>query len=264
MLVMHGGPGADHRYLLPQMLHFASDNEMFFFDQRGGGQSRAPDNSPITWQTHVADMVDVVSELRLEPLTLVGYSFGGLLSLLYALECSAQSDLPQPGRIVLIDPAPLNRAYRSDFESEFSRRQKSDAVEELRAQLQTSGMRESDPDGYRQRAFELSVAGYFADPRNANELTPFRVIARVQQSVWESLGNYDLIPRLSGVKYPTLIVHGRDDPIPVASSIQAARMMNAELVVLDDCGHVPYVEQPEKLFQAVDGFLSRTADLVRL
>lgn len=263
MLVMHGGPGADHRYLLPQMLHLARDNEMFFFDQRGGGKSRVSDNSPITWQTHVEDMVAVIRELGLEPLTLVGYSFGGLLSWLYALESSAHAEMPQPKRMVLIDPAPVNRTFRSEFEAEFSRRQKSDAVENLRSHLNASGMRERDPEAYRQRAFEVSVAGYFADPNDARELTPFRVISRVQQSVWESLGNYDLLPRLSTIKYPSLIVHGRDDPIPLASSVQAAKVMGAELIVLDDCGHVPYVEKPERLFQEIENFLSRTADLVR-
>lgn len=262
MLIVHGGPGADHRYLLPQMLHLARDNEMYLYDQRGGGKSRVSDETPVTWQTHVEDMATVIRELGLEPLTLVGYSFGGLLSLLYALDATANTHLPQPRRMLLIDPAPVNRAYRSEFEAEFSRRLKSDAVEELRAQLNASGLRDRDPDAYRQRAFEVSVSAYFADPNDARELTPFRVISRVQQSVWESLGNYDLLPRLSSIKYPTLIVHGRDDPIPVASSIEAAKVMGAELTLLDDCGHVPYVEQPDKLFRALETFLSRTANLV--
>jgi pimeloyl-ACP methyl ester carboxylesterase len=34
--------------------------------------------------------------------------------------------------------------------------------------------------------------------------------------------------------------------------------MNARLVVLDDCGHVPYVEKPQQLFAAVDAFLAET------
>lgn len=262
MLVMHGGPGADHRYLLPQMLHLARENEMFFYDQRGGGKSRVSDSSPVTAQTHVEDMVAVIRELQLEPLTLVGYSFGGLLSLLYSLDATANPGLPQPRRLLLIDPAPVTRAFRSEFETEFSRRSKSDAVEALRARLNASGLRERDPDAYRQRAFEVSVSAYFADPNDAHELTPFRVISRIQQSVWESLGNYDLLAGLASVKYPALIVHGRDDPIPVASSVQAAKAMGAELVLLDDCGHVPYVEQPDKLFNALDSFLTQTADLV--
>jgi pimeloyl-ACP methyl ester carboxylesterase len=32
--------------------------------------------------------------------------------------------------------------------------------------------------------------------------------------------------------------------------------MNARLIMLDDCGHVPYVEQPAKLFDALDAFLA--------
>jgi proline iminopeptidase len=127
----------------------------------------------------------------------------------------------------------------------------------MRAELAKSNLREIDPEAYRQRNFELSVAGYFADPRSAQDLTPFRVSARVQQSVWESLGDFDLAAdgRLAAVRIPTLIVHGRQDPIPIASSEEAARLMGARLVPLEECGHVPYVEQPGPLFSAIDAFL---------
>jgi proline iminopeptidase len=130
-------------------------------------------------------------------------------------------------------------------------------IGELRARLAASGLRERDPDAYRQRTFELSVAGYFAHPEAAHDLTPFRVTGRVQQSVWESLGDFDLLApgQLDSVHLPTLIIHGRQDPIPLASSEAAAEAMNAELVVVDDAGHVPYVEQPETLFAAVRKFL---------
>jgi proline iminopeptidase len=126
----------------------------------------------------------------------------------------------------------------------------------MRAELAASGLRERDPDAYRQRAFELSVAGYFADPRAASNLTPFRVIGRVQQSIWESLGDYDLVPELRQVRTSALFVHGREDPIPLVSSEKGARAMGAPLVVLEHCGHVPYVEQPAALFAALDPFLN--------
>jgi proline iminopeptidase len=124
-------------------------------------------------------------------------------------------------------------------------------------------LREKDPPAYRQRAFELGVAGYFSDPRNAHDLTPFRVVGRVQQSVWESLGDFDLISALQGVRIPSVLIHGRDDPIPLASSVEASRSLETDLLVLDDCGHVPYVEQPEKLFAALDTFLDETNPPVR-
>ncbi len=261
LLIVHGGPGAHHDYLLPQMLELTEHHEVIFYDQRGGGRSRVDSREAITWRTHVRDLGGVAGELSLEPLTIVGYSWGALLALLYTLETSSDKSLPPPVRLVLIDPGPLNREFRRQFEDEFARRQRAPEIEAARRELAESGLRERDPETYRQRAFEVGVAGYFAHPSAAHDLTPFRVIGRVQQAVWESLGDYDLIPRLQQIRIPTLIVHGRDDPIPMASSGEAAAAMNAELVLLDDCGHVPYVEQPGKLFPAVHRFLETTEHL---
>jgi len=167
--------------------------------------------------------------------------------------------------VVLIDPAPLTRQYRARFEAEFARRQASPQVAALRQELAESGLRERDPDQYRHRAFELSVAGYFADPTAARDLTPFRVIGRVQQSVWESLGDFDVTNDLARVSPApsTLVVHGREDPIPLESSKEAARVLGARLVVIDGSGHVPYVERPGVLFPAIRGFLNETAQLAR-
>lgn len=262
MLVLHGGPGAHHDYLLPQLLRLGElggGYDLVFYDQRGGGRSRVTSHDPVTWRTQVADMAAVIRELSLEGAAVVGYSWGGLLAMLYAAEAAREASLPAPPRLILIDPAPVTRVFRADFEREFARRQAGADVARLRQELSTSGLRERDPDAYRQRNFELGVAGYFRDPADARDLTPFRVTQRVQQSVWESLGDYDLVAdgTLARIGCPVFIVHGRQDPIPLASSEAAAAALggNARLAVLEDCGHVPYVEQPERLFAAVDGYL---------
>ena len=256
VLVLHGGPGAHHDYLLPQFLDLADNHELVFYDQRGGGRSKTDDRTPITWRTHVEDLGRVVEELAVAPVDIVGYSWGGMLALLYAIEAIRGGRLRAPSRLSLVDPAPLSRGFRVQFEEEFARRQRSPEVQAMRDDLAASGLRERDPDAFRQRTFELSVAGYFADPLQARNLTPFRVTGRVQQSVWESLGDFDLVPELAGVRCPTLIVHGRQDPIPVASSEAASRALGAPLVVLDGCGHVPYVERRQELFSALRSFLS--------
>jgi len=236
----------------------AGGRELLFYDQRGGGRSKTSDPNPITWRTQVGDVGAVALEFELGAPVIVGYSWGGLLAMLYAAE-AARGTMPAPRALVLIDPAPISRQYRGQFETEFARRQASPDVERMRAELAESHLRETNLDAYRQRNFELSVAGYFAHPRSATDLTPFRVMARVQQSVWDSLGDFDLASDglLASITVPTLIVHGRQDPIPVASSEECARVIGAELVVLDDCGHVPYVEQPDALFRAIGEFLAR-------
>jgi proline iminopeptidase len=260
LLVLHGGPGADHRYLLPQMLELARDHELVLYDQRGGGQSASDDRSPITWRTHVEDLDAIIAELlpaETAP-TIVGYSWGGLLAILFAIEAAAGRTRTAPGRLVLIDPAPVTRTFRAEFEAEFSRRQASANIADERAALAESDLRARDPEAYRRRAFELSVAGYFADPSRARDLTAFRLVGRVQQSVWESLGDFDLTAPgyLDTVDRPSIVIHGRQDPIPIASSHAAARALRAELVPIDDCGHVPYVEQPAALFGAIRQFLA--------
>jgi proline iminopeptidase len=84
------------------------------------------------------------------------------------------------------------------------------------------------------------------------------VTGRVQQSVWESLGDFDLLApgHLDTISVPSLVIHGRQDPIPLASSEGVAREIGAKLVVLDGSGHVPYVERPDELFSSVASFLS--------
>src|SRR5579872_4666755 len=106
LLLLHGGPGAHLDYLLPQMLELTDEYQLILYDQRGGGRSKTDDRSPITWRTQVGDLDHIVGELGLEPLTLVGYSWGGLLAMLYAIEAAAGRVEHRPERLVLIDPAP--------------------------------------------------------------------------------------------------------------------------------------------------------------
>jgi proline iminopeptidase len=260
LLLLHGGPGASHDYLFPQMLALASEHRLVCYDQRGGGRSRSDDDrAPIGWREQVADVARVAAELDVAPLNVVGYSWGGLLAMLFAIEAAGGRVGPAPASLALIDPAPATRASREEFERELARRQSSPEVAALRDELQRSGLRERDPEAYRQRGFELSVAGYFADPRRAHDLTPFRVTGRVQQSIWQSLGDYDILPALRTVQVPAFVAHGRQDPIPLASSQATARALGTGCVVLEHCGHVPYVEAPEQLFPSLQAFLRETA-----
>jgi len=265
IVLLHGGPGAHHDYLYPQLLALAESHRVITYDQRGGGRSKTDDQTPITWETQVADLAMVMDEFALTSPVLIGYSWGALLAMLYCIEASKQTgdgamvSLPMPSQLILISPAPVTREWRNEFETALLERQRSPVIKAMRAELAASGLRERDLEAYRQRSFELSVAGYFADPHRASALTPFRVTGRVQQSVWESLGDFDLRESLRtlarAVGLPVLVVHGRADPIPLESAMAVAEALDATFVELRDCGHVPYVEQPAALFGAMARFV---------
>ncbi|MBC7844063.1 MAG: alpha/beta hydrolase [Gemmatimonadaceae bacterium] len=260
MMVLHGGPGAHHDYLLPQLLSLASLGDGFdlvFYDQRGGGRSKTDDPTPITVQTHVADFAAVSAELDVRGAPLVGYSWGALLALHGVVAArGSPASIALPPWLVLISPAPFLPADRAAFDGELQRRQLSPEVAGLRTALQTSGLREQDLDAYKQRAFELSVAGYFAHPERSANLTPFRVTGRVQQSTWASVDGPALLAELPSVQLPTLVVHGDSDPIPLASAETTATALGTTVVELADCGHVPYVEQPAALRSALEEFVT--------
>ena len=263
LVVLHGGPGAHHDYLLPQMLSLASLGdgfELVFYDQRGGGRSKTVDLTPITVSQHVADFVAVCRELGVSGAPLVGYSWGALLAMHAVIDGrAATTGVMLPPWLVLISPAPYLPADRATFDAELLRRQLSPEVTRLRDELQASGLRASDPAAFRQRAFELSVAGYFAHPTQSANLTSFRVTGRVQTSTWASIDGQAVLDALPSVQLPALVVHGDSDPIPLSSAQRSATALGAALVTLAGCGHVPYVEQPGALHAALDEFVRRQA-----
>jgi proline iminopeptidase len=250
VVVLHGGPGAHHDYLLPGFDLLARRRTLVYYDQRGGGRSPVAREVPVGWREQVADLEALRVLWGRDQLVLAGYSWGGLLALLYALE--------HPGRVerlALISTAPVWRGAREIFEQRFLERGASPVIQQMRAELASSGLKERDPERYRRRAFELSVAGYFHDPDRVKDLTPFRITGRTQTEVWESLGDFDLRPRLPDIGVPAVVLHGDDDPIPLEASRILAQGLAAPLHVLPDCGHVPYVEAPDRFVELLDPFL---------
>jgi len=249
-VVLHGGPGAHHDYLLPGFDRLATHRTLIYYDQRGGGRSAVPREVPVGWREQVEDLEALRIVWGIERLSIAGYSWGGLLALLYALEHPDRVD-----RLGLVSPAPVWRQARAEFERRLAERNAAPEILEARRRIQDGGLRELDPEEYRRRMFELSVAGYFHDWRKASDMTPFRITGRTQQEVWESLGDFDLRPRLRGLGLPAVVLHGEDDPIPMETAEALAGLLGAPLERIPACGHVPYVEAPEKFTGVLDAFL---------
>jgi proline iminopeptidase len=249
--VLHGGPGASFDYLLPGFDALARGRTLVYYDQRGGGRSPVPREEPVGWRDHVADLDALREQWGLERLTILGYSWGGLLAQLYATEHPTRVE-----RLALVCPAPAWRAARDEFEQRFAARNLAPEVQAERQRLRDSDLRVRDPDAFQRRMFELSVVAYFHDPEQARNLTAFRVVGRIQEETWRSLGDYDLRPRLESLRaIPSILLHGTDDPIPRHASEETARRLGAALHVLDRCGHCPHVERPDAFVPLLDAFL---------
>ncbi|PYO59302.1 MAG: hypothetical protein DMD70_13440 [Gemmatimonadetes bacterium] len=257
VVVLHGGPGAHHDYLLPQYDHLAEGGRtLLYYDQRGGGRSPVPRDVLVGWREHVADLEALRGHWELDRLTVIGYSWGGLLALLYALEHPDRI-----ARLALVSSAPVTAAWRDEFERRFAARMAQPWIARSRADLVASGLSRTDPEKYRRIAFALSVAGYFRDPSRAREMTPFRVTERTRKAVWDSLGDYDLRERIrrtfpNGTAPRALLLHGVYDPMPLEAARETAALLSTGVIELA-AGHAPHVEATEDFERALGGFLPR-------
>ncbi len=81
LVILHGGPGASHEYLLPHLLPLARHHQLVFIDERGSGRSeRLVDSSGYTVEAMVEDVEEVRVALGLGKIDLLGHSYGGVLA----------------------------------------------------------------------------------------------------------------------------------------------------------------------------------------
>ena len=112
LIVLHGGPGADYRYLLG-LKALADDHQVVFYDQRGTGLSPRVPVAEITVQSFIDDLDAFVDSFgRGRPVHLLGHSWGAMLASAYA---GAHPD--KVGRLILAEPAFLDASTIGVFGS---------------------------------------------------------------------------------------------------------------------------------------------------
>jgi proline iminopeptidase len=197
---------------------------------------------------------------QFESVALLGHSWGGLLAMEYALRHPERVS-----RLILLNTAPASYADCALFVGE--REANADDVEILRDLESRPGYAEGDPVA---RAAYDRV--YFRSTLRSPEMLD-RLIVNLQVN-WTkegilkagAIGNqlwreayesveYDLLPALTQLRVPTLILHGDYDFIPLACATHiAAAIPGARLVVLPDCGHFSYIERPYAVREALGEF----------
>lgn len=83
VLVLHGGFGAEHSYLIDLVAPLSSKYHFVLFDQRGSLRSPVVD-SLLTFQNNIEDIEWIRKELNIERLNIIGHSMGTRLAMAYA------------------------------------------------------------------------------------------------------------------------------------------------------------------------------------
>lgn len=86
IVVIHGGPGSDYRYILNCRAFADEGYYVVFYDQRGSGLSRREPKSSYTTQVMFDDLAGVIAHYRTsagQKVILLGQSWGGILATAY-------------------------------------------------------------------------------------------------------------------------------------------------------------------------------------
>ena len=261
-VVVHGGPGMSMGYLDRDLAPQAHGRTIIFYDQRGGGKSQLiADPAQLSFEHHLADLEAVRQHFGLQRMTLVGHSWGGLLAGFYAREHADRLE-----KLVLLNPAPLSAAGWAEFEAVVAAR--ADAATNARigeiVGLWFSGQVNQT---LCEEFITLRFSTYFADRANMANLrggwcdvtdAVAAGLLPTHLTILGSLGGWDLSAQLSHVSVPTLVVHGTADAVPFASSQAfAAAIPGAQLWVMENVGHFPWMEAPVDFFTGLNTFLRR-------
>lgn len=169
--------------------------------------------------------------------TLLGSSYGSLVALAYALAA--------PDRVkalVLVSPVASTRKIRNGamFAQQAMRLPLPMAVVFAPAVARVLGGRE----------LKAEARGEFI--REARRIAPHEMGRRLKDILAANL-----MPRLSELKMPTLIIHGtRDRVVPLQSAKDVAEaILHAELQLIEGAGHLPYMSHAKAFNSILDAFL---------
>ena len=265
LVVVHGGPDFNHRYLLPELDRLAEHCRLVYYDQRGRGRSFAVGAAiEVTMQSEVDDLDCVRRRLGLDTFALLGHSWGALLAMEYALAFPEQVS-----HLIVMNPAPASPHDAAIL------RERLRAARSAEQSITISAL-VSDP-GSRPVTSQLTppTTGSTSPPRfsvrgcsrrwlhGCAETSPRRASLRRERSNSASMSRPGTAttttcsPGSRRSRVPTLVIHGAADLIPVEVARHIAEAIpDARLEVLDDCGHFAYLDQPERTENAITRFLT--------
>ena len=268
VVVLHGGFGAEHSYLLDAVMPLATRFHFVLYDQRGSLRSPAPD-STITIDRLVRDLDGLRQQLGLEKVTFLAHSMGTVLSYAYIAQHS-----DRVRGLVLIGPVlPTYHEYhdlgvppsdtarlrlvREELTAEQKARQRAVTAAE---HLDHTGLSDREKTAVWRIAFasanvchvdrwrEVHGGQIFYNPRVSSAVYRNTTQAR-RDSLWN-----DFLPALQRFPGPISIIVGDCDFVDPRAALwryAAVKLPNAHLTVLRDAGHSAWVDQPQQFRMAV-------------
>jgi proline iminopeptidase len=258
IVFLSGGPGFDVDYMMPVAEFVPASYQRVFYEQRGTGRSRLATMTEqnMTLGHVVADLEALRVHLKQERLFLIGHSWGGMLAMAYAAAHPDRVD-----RLILIGPGGPTLEFTTWVNDNIRMRLRPEDLEAQRTWGEAP-KRGVDPDKAALESIKAIAPGYFFERDKGlafrSQLPDGTLKVQVNMLLFADMGKgYDLRPNLGKLDRPVLIVQGHQDPIgdKTAEDIRAS-IKSSVLQYINQCGHFPWLEQPEEFRRILAEFFA--------
>ncbi len=222
-------------------------------DLKGFGESPKPNDGRYSIHDQGALVRELIREEDLRDVTLVGHSYGGGVALSAFIAMANDGDR-RICRLILIDSLAYPQTYpwfikvlRTPVLRSLSTRTPR-KEREVRKVLEACYYDTS-------RITEDQVAQYAVPTYSPGATCALRTVAR--QIAPPDLATF--VQSYRTIDVPTLIIWGSCDrivPLDIGRRLNEA-IPKSKLVVIDECGHIPHEEQPDRTLDIMRDFLER-------
>jgi proline iminopeptidase len=260
LFLLNGGPGLPCDYLRDPHIFLAEEGyRVVAFDQLGCGKSDRPDE-PSLWNItrYVEEVETVRKALGLEKFNLLGQSWGGWLSIEYAL---TYPDAIQS--LVLANTC----GDLPHLTTELNRMRDALGSETVAMMLHHESMGTIDHPEYQAAITILNYrhvcrlkewpSSLLASVNDWN-MGPYGTMQGPNEFLYiGNLKDWNRIPEMARLNIPTLIITGTHDEIGPACALRMHNTLpNSKVIVLPNSSHVPFYEEPDDYFATLRSFLS--------
>ncbi|PSR82289.1 Alpha/Beta hydrolase protein [Coniella lustricola] len=268
LIIIHGGPGACHDYLLP-LTDLASSMPVIFYDQIGNGKSthlahKSGDEQFWTVELFKKELENLILHLNLEnrPINVYGHSWGGMLAAVWAATIPSPPNLSQliiSNSLASVDKwreaiTPLRKQLPDDVQAVLDRAEETREFEtpEYEAAVEVFYKRHlSLARPWPAPEVQAALDWLSKDPTTYNTMYgPSELYAS------GSLRDWTCIPDLKNIKVKTLLINGTEDEAQdVAMQPFFDHIEKVKWVTLDNAAHFSHVDQREKYMKILGSFL---------
>jgi proline iminopeptidase len=266
VILIPGGPGGVH-VGLRRFDSLAKNNMLIYFDAFGRGKSdTAKDVKEYTLERDIEDIEGLRMALKLQKVSILGHSYGGLVAQGYALK--------YPGNVSHLILANTFHSFlmwqKNDDNYNHEVKTNYPEVWDTLMKIRDQGYVSADqlhqdiygrvpygfvyaynPDNFRAR-------GGKPYPNALNTRLYYQMVGKDGDFiVGNDIGNFDFRTQLKQLKIPVFIYGGRYDRVAVPEFMVKYKEYcpQAKFVMFENSGHNPHVEEPAKLFPLLEQFL---------